>query len=42
MGQLYLDDVETLDRRVPLEELGELSQAQVLKGEGVSVDSVVG
>ena len=40
-GQLYLDDVEPLGRNVPLEEVGGLSFARVLAGEGIAVDSAV-
>jgi hypothetical protein len=40
-GQLYLDNVKTLGQSVSLEEVGELSLAQVLTGKGVSVDSAV-
>ena len=41
MGQLYLDDVETLGRSVLLEAGDELALAQVLTGEGVSIDGAV-
>lgn len=41
MGQLYLDDVETLGRSVPLEEVGDLALAQVVTDDDVSIDSVV-